>query len=133
MTQYGRTERIKRRLIMFETFWRRHYHSGVTGSFHGDMAHAFAAIAEDPDVKFYPEVVRSLWTAVRIHMDIERSPWYTGGRKWFCERFGTEAERLVATEPPPYPGCDVDRICAHGNPWGGDCPHCDGYNRPKNL
>lgn len=29
-----------------------------------------------------------------------------------------------------YPGCSPDRACVHGNPWGGDCPYCDGYNNP---
>jgi hypothetical protein len=34
-----------------------------------------------------------------------------------------------------YPGCatDKEKACVHGNPWGGDCPHCDGYNQPKTI
>lgn len=75
-------------------FWRRHYHPGVTGSFRGDMAHAFALIVADPESKFYDGVIRALWRSVRIHMEIERSPRYTGGRKWFCEKFGLELERI---------------------------------------
>lgn len=33
----------------------------------------------------------------------------------------------------PYPGCDPDRRCVHGNKWGGECEHCDGYNNLKPL
>jgi len=29
-----------------------------------------------------------------------------------------------------YPGCSPDRNCVHGNPWGSDCPYCDGQNNP---
>lgn len=39
---------------------------------------------------------------------------------------------LLATRgqpAPAYPGCDADRVCVHGQNWGGQCPHCDGHNR----
>lgn len=29
---------------------------------------------------------------------------------------------------PGYPGCAIDRVCVHGNPWGGQCLYCDGKN-----
>lgn len=41
-----------------------------------------------------------------------------------------EFTRLEPPTPPYYPGCDPDRLCVHGRPWGGPCPHCNGYNRP---
>lgn len=39
---------------------------------------------------------------------------------------------LLATRGQPataYPGCDPDRVCVHGQNWGGQCPYCDGHNR----
>ena len=44
-----------------------------------------------------------------------------------------EAERLIDAA---YPGCNrQEAVCVHGNPWGGECPHCDGKNRrhPKDA
>jgi hypothetical protein len=35
-------------------------------------------------------------------------------------------------QPAPYPGTDSSNpTCVHGNPWGGPCFNCDGYNHPK--
>lgn len=31
----------------------------------------------------------------------------------------------------PYPGSSPDKVCVHGNKWGGQCQHCDGENKPK--
>ena len=42
------------------------------------------------------------------------------------------ALELLATQGRPataYPGCDPERVCVHGQNWGGQCPYCDGYNR----
>jgi len=74
---------------MIETLWKRHYHPGVTGSYHGDMAHAFAAMLEDTDC--CEGARRKMLVAIRVHIHLESLPdWHSvvGGRKWFTERFG---------------------------------------------
>ncbi len=67
---------------MIETLWQRHYHPGVTGEFHGDMALAFRRMLDDPDLHERLQ----LDVAVRVHKSVESSANY-GGRKWFCETF----------------------------------------------
>ena len=73
---------------MIEVLWRKHYHPGVTGSFHGDMAHAFKAMLADSDC--WPETARKMWVSIRLHMGIERDPRYRGERKWFTEAFSKQ-------------------------------------------
>lgn len=77
---------------MFQVLWARHYQPGLTGSFHGDMAAAFDAISRDPDCDL--QVAQMMRYASAVHMGIERDPRHEG-RRWFCERFGTAAERAV--------------------------------------
>lgn len=47
------------------------------------------------------------------------------------EAVAAELEVLASGEHPvvAYAGCASDRVCVHGQPWGGHCPHCDGPNR----
>lgn len=77
---------------MIEILWRRHYQHGITGSYHGDMARAFALMLADPDCD--GNARRKLHGAIRIHCTAERWPEHEG-RKWFCERCGSESEQLV--------------------------------------
>ena len=72
--------------MMIEILWRRHFHPGVTGSYHGDMAHAFKAMLADSDC--YPAIAGVMWRSIRIHQQVENNPDYCGGRRWFCEAFG---------------------------------------------
>jgi len=64
--------------------WSRHYISGVTGSFHGDMALAFERMLADIDAS--RTAVEEMNKAIRFHMGIEQRDDYSG-RRWFCERF----------------------------------------------
>jgi hypothetical protein len=74
--------------------WKKHYHAGVTGSYHGDMALAFEAISKDPECDHATH--EQLRQSVAIHMGLEHRPDHVG-RKWFCEKFGTPSERIEAT------------------------------------
>lgn len=78
---------------LFEALWRKHYAAGATGSYHGDMALAFAKIRQDELCD--GTIAQMLMNAVRVHCRLERMPEHVG-RKWFCEQFGTEQERLTA-------------------------------------
>ena len=71
--------------------WKRHYVSGVTGSYHGDMARAYAAMLDDPECD--RSTASKMRGAINIHMHAERHPAHTG-RHWFCERLG-RVEELV--------------------------------------
>lgn len=75
---------------MIQALWDRYFHEGVTGSYHGDMAHAFASMLED--VECSPVTKQKVWRAILVHMAIERRHDHQG-RKWFCERWGREGER----------------------------------------
>ncbi len=77
---------------MIAALWNRFYQPGTTGSFHGDMAAAFDAIAKSNELSLGE--ARKLRTAISIHMQIERSAKHVG-RKWFCEKFGNPDERIV--------------------------------------
>src|SRR5690242_19149288 len=67
---------------MIQALWNRHYHA--TGSYHGDMAHAFKAILADSDCDHLTR--RKMLLAISHHQRVELSPRYTG-RRWFCEAF----------------------------------------------
>lgn len=69
---------------MIQALWNRHYHEGVTGSYHGDMAHAYKAMLADSDCDHLTR--RKLLLAINHHITAEHSPRYTG-RRWFCEAF----------------------------------------------
>ena len=77
---------------MIEILWKRHFHSGLAGSYHGDMAAAFDAMLKDSDID--EKTVEKMWESMQLHMTIERGPQYAG-RKWFCERFGYSHELLA--------------------------------------
>lgn len=69
---------------MIETLWNRHYVSGVTGDYHGDMAYAFRAMLADASCT---EATRTqIMRSVKIHIDLEQFCAYRG-RKWFSESF----------------------------------------------
>lgn len=85
---------------MITTLWKRHYHVGVTGSYHGDMAVAFDAISKDADCDLL--TAQKMRRAAATHMEAERQPEHKG-RKWFCERFGTPAERIIEDANHPTP------------------------------
>ena len=70
-----------------ETLWLRHYHPGVTGSYHGDMAFAFDSMSKDKDCECDLETATKLRHAAKIFTNLERIPSHNG-RKWFCELFG---------------------------------------------
>lgn len=70
--------------MMIETLWDRHYVAGVTGNYHGDMAHAFAKMLDDSDCD--PDTRRKMQTAIDIHCRLEAAASYTG-RQWFTEKF----------------------------------------------
>lgn len=67
---------------MIQALWKRHYHAGVTGSYHGDMVHAFKAMLADTDCD--PVTRRKIERSIGAHKRTERLPTYTG-RQWFCE------------------------------------------------
>jgi hypothetical protein len=69
---------------MIQILWRRHYHAGITGSYHGDMAHAFKAMLADTDCGHLDR--RKMLRSIDEHKRIERGPRYVG-RQWFCETF----------------------------------------------
>jgi hypothetical protein len=71
---------------MLEIFWKKHYVSGVTGSYHGDMAHTFTKILNDEDFQYYPKAYNQVVQSVRIHRHVESNFTFTE-RKWFCEKF----------------------------------------------
>jgi hypothetical protein len=72
---------------MIEQLWKRCYTPGVTDSYHGDMAHAFALMLNDkeftPDA--WPKERRKIVESIFQHRRIEGSAGYLG-RKWFTER-----------------------------------------------
>ncbi len=47
------------------------------------------------------------------------------------EAAAAELDALASRGQPAaaYPGCAPDRVCVHGQRWGGPCWHCDGHNR----
>jgi hypothetical protein len=67
-----------------QVLWERHYSVGVTGSFYGDMAHAFTLMLNDRDCG--PLEREQLLNAIRVHCRLERASSHAG-RRWFCERF----------------------------------------------
>ena len=79
---------------MIQTLWRRHYHEGVTGSYHGDMAHAFKVMLADTDCGHLDR--RKMLRAIDEHKRIERGPKYEG-RQWFCEAFAPSTGEREAT------------------------------------
>ena len=70
---------------MIQHFYNKHWHA-VTGSYHGDMAHAFKAMLADMDFAGYFRDVQKVTRAIQIHIGLERDPQYKG-RKWFTETF----------------------------------------------
>lgn len=82
---------------MIQLLWTRHYQPGVTGSFHGDMAHALVAMLADPDCDRDCKIV--IEHCIRVHAAMELAPTHTG-RKYFCEQWGTKAERAVWRDQP---------------------------------
>jgi len=70
--------------------WKQHYIAGETGDYHGDMARAFARMLLDPCCS--PNDMQKIQQSINIHCRLERLPHHIG-RKWFCELFGTDAER----------------------------------------
>lgn len=71
---------------MIQALWNRHYHEGVTGSYHGDMAHAYKAMLADSDCDHITR--RKLLLAIDQHKHIETLLQHTG-RRWFTEAFPT--------------------------------------------
>jgi hypothetical protein len=69
---------------MIQALWNRHYHAGVTGSYHGDMVHAFKAMLADTDCGHLDR--RKMLRAIHQHKAAESSPRHTG-RRWFTEAF----------------------------------------------
>lgn len=80
-------------MTSFQRLYDRHHRPSLTGSYHGDMAATCAMIRDDPELD--QSAADDLTRAVLAHMQTERDPRYKG-RKWFCERFGTPAERLLS-------------------------------------
>ena len=70
---------------MIETLWKRHYHPGVTGSYHGDMARAFKAMLADPDCD--DRARESVVRAIRKHKQLEATTPDLPGGKCFSELF----------------------------------------------
>lgn len=77
---------------LIEQLWSKHYVAGITGSYHGDMAIAFSAILADSLCDGV--VAHAIRSATSIHCRLERTKEHVG-RKYFCEQFGTPAERTA--------------------------------------
>ena len=75
-----------------QVLWRKHYIVGITGSFHGDMAYAFAAILKDSDCD--TKVYRQIWISIRRHLAIESHKLYHQ-RRWFTERFSGKWKKNI--------------------------------------
>lgn len=69
---------------LIEVLWDRHYAPGTTGSYHGDMADAFAKMLADEMCSL--TVAKVLRRSIQAHMQVERSGSYQG-RRFFCERW----------------------------------------------
>lgn len=69
---------------MIESLYNRHHVTGLTGSFHGDMADAFAKVLADLDCDAVTR--QKIATSIRSHKSVESSRTYSG-RKWFTEKF----------------------------------------------
>ena len=78
----------------FQKFFDKHAQHGLTGSYHGDMAATLDLMRQDPEFRHYPDAQADMTRAVMAHLATERGPYYKG-RKWFCERFGSQHERSV--------------------------------------
>jgi len=62
--------------------WNRHYVAGVTGSFHGDMAHAYRKMLADDECGVRER--QKMLQAARVHAHMEAVEGVTG-RRWFTE------------------------------------------------